>query len=226
MQSFHVCGLSHVTVLFLTVLATLVMVSLCRRGQEGMLRPLERLLAAVLLLEWPCNLLISWETGNLDVNHLLPAHLCDVAALLGGWALLTKRQEPSELVYFWGLAGTAQGLLTPALGEDYPNIRFFAFFALHAGVVITALHLVIGRRITPRAGAVARAMKWLVVYAALVGLINAALGSNYGFLCDKPPNASLLDALGPWPWYIGSLGLVAWAFFTLLDLPFRRGRSR
>jgi uncharacterized membrane protein YwaF len=31
-----------------------------------------------------------------------------------------------------------------------------------------------------------------------------------------------MDALGPWPYYIGGLLLVAGVFFFLLELPFRK----
>jgi hypothetical integral membrane protein (TIGR02206 family) len=53
-----------------------------------------------------------------------------------------------------------------------------------------------------------------------VGSLNAVLGTNYGFLAHKPERASLMDVLGPWPWYIGSLIVLAVAFYAILDLPF------
>jgi hypothetical integral membrane protein (TIGR02206 family) len=224
-QAFHVFGPSHVTVLFLTMFVAVIMLRTAHMAESVLLRTAERLLALVLLLEWPCNLLLSWWAGELGIDHVLPAHFCDVAAVLGGLALLTKKHELCELTYFWGLAGTAQGMLTPALEVDFPDPRFFTFFALHSGVVIAALHLVLGRRITPRRGAVGRALAWMLVYAAAAGGVNAATGSNYGFLCRKPPTASLLDVLGPWPWYLGSLVIIALVLFTLLDLPFRHGRK-
>jgi uncharacterized membrane protein YwaF len=56
--------------------------------------------------------------------------------------------------------------------------------------------------------------------ATVLGL-NALLGTNYGYLCAKPENPSLLDHLGPWPWYLLSLEGLALALFLLLDLPFR-----
>lgn len=224
-QPFHVLGPSHVTVLSLTIIITILMIRAAWRGESWGLRSLEKLLALVLLSEWPANILISWVLGELDVDHIVPAHFCDVASILGGLALLTRKHELCELLYFWGLSGTAQGLLTPALEVDFPSPRFLVFFALHSGVVIAALYIVFGKRITPRAGAVKRAMGWMLVYAAVAAMLNVLLGSNYGFLCHKPPTGSLLDMLGPWPWYVGSLVLVALVFFTALDLPFRGRRG-
>lgn len=58
-------------------------------------------------------------------------------------------------------------------------------------------------------------------YALVVGAVNANWGWNYGYLCRKPSGPSLLDYLGPWPWYLLSLELVALAMFLLLELPWR-----
>lgn len=37
----------------------------------------------------------------------------------------------------------------------------------------------------------------------------------------RKPDDSLLDLLGPWPWYIAFAGLLALAMFALLLTPFR-----
>ena len=62
-----------------------------------------------------------------------------------------------------------------------------------------------------------------MVYAVVVGLIDWAVDGNYFYLRSKPPG-SLLDVLGPWPWYIlGGAGIAA-LMYWLLDLPYRRNR--
>ncbi len=219
-------GTSHLCVLLLTALMAAGMIALARTGRVGVLVFCERVLALVLLLEWPANVVLSSYT-EMDLRGLvLPGHLCDLAAIIGGISLLTRNPLLCELLYFWGLAGTMQGLLTPALQADFPHLRFFMFFAVHVGVVVAALYIVFGARVIPRRGAVLRATGLLAVYGIFAGIVNALLGTNYGFLCEKPFAGSMADYLGPWPWYIGSMGLAALVFFTLLDIPFWKRRSR
>jgi hypothetical integral membrane protein (TIGR02206 family) len=56
-----------------------------------------------------------------------------------------------------------------------------------------------------------------LVWAAFTFTFNAITGTNYGYLNRKPPTASLLDVLGPWPVYLLAeiaLVLVVWALMT------------
>jgi uncharacterized membrane protein YwaF len=62
-------------------------------------------------------------------------------------------------------------------------------------------------------------------YALTVGVVDGITGWNYGYLCRKPAETSLLDWLGPWPWYLLSLECIALGTFFLLDLPWRQKRS-
>ena len=56
---------------------------------------------------------------------------------------------------------------------------------------------------------------------------NSLLGSNFAFASRPPDNPSLIDHLGPWPWYLLAMQFIALLFFFLLALPFLRrdGRS-
>jgi hypothetical integral membrane protein (TIGR02206 family) len=153
-------------------------------------------------------------------------HLCNWAGFLALFALVTRRPLLVELVYFWGLAGTFQALVTPNLFYGFPHPFYFTFFALHGGVVAAGLYLVAGLKIYPRPRAAVRAWLWLQLYGAVALLTNLLTSSNYGFLGEKPARGSLMDFFGPWPWYLLVLELVGLAAFALLNLPFVLMRRR
>jgi hypothetical integral membrane protein (TIGR02206 family) len=164
---------------------------------------------------------IARGTWSLDFN--LPLHLTDVVTVVSVLALWTARPLLVELTWFWGLTASLQAVLTPDLGSaDFPELLWWTFFIAHSGAVVAAVALVIGRGITPRPGAVKRVFAATVVVAAAAGIANLLTGGNYMWLREKPEAGSLLDYMGPWPWYILSAAVLALLLFTLLALPFRR----
>ena len=66
----------------------------------------------------------------------------------------------------------------------------------------------------------------LNVLLPLVFVADVLFNSNYMFLRMKPSNGSLLDFLGPYPWYILSLEGVAFIIFLVLWLTFRKYKFR
>lgn len=224
-RSFEAFGTSHLAALAVTVAIVALMGWAARTGQSRALRILEITLGWILLSMPMVTATAVAMTGPFDLQSGLPLHYCDMATIAGGIALLFRRPLAIEIVYFFGLAGTLQGLLTPALQLDFPHPRYFHFFVIHGGVVIAALHLVWNRGFHPRPWAIARMLVATVVYSTLAGVLNWLLHTNFGFLCAKPPNASLMDHLGPWPWYVGSLLALSAVFYTVLDLPFWKERS-
>lgn len=151
----------------------------------------------------------------------LPLQLCDFAILIAAFALWTQNQLAIEVTYFWGLAGTIQGLLTPDLPQQFPNYLWFQYYIAHGGVVAAALVLVIGLRRYPRRFAVIRVAGLTIVYTVLVGLIDLVTRANYMYLLAKPDTPSLLDLLGPWPIYLLGASVIGIVFLAILDAPFR-----
>lgn len=156
--------------------------------------------------------------ANFDIDVTLPLHLCDLAWIAATWALWTHRPFPVALTYFWGLTLTIQGVLTPSLNEDLPHPRYFAFWALHLLIVWAAVYLVAGLRRAPRWRDYRAAVVTTLVWAVATYLFNVLADTNYGYLVRKP-RASVLDLLGPWPWYVVqeiAIVVAAWALLTLL----------
>lgn len=228
-DGFRAFGTAHLIVLGLVFSLTLTMILVARRNRESRLvRGQEWALGLLLLAKFPVALLWGWSLDMLDRESWLPLHLCELAALTGGVALIRRNPLCAELTYFWGMAGTLNGLITPALLDDFPHPRFIAFFWLHAGVVAAAFYLPLGAGLRPRPGAVPRTILASLVYMAVAAAANHLLGTNYGFLAGPPPTRSLIDWLGPWPWYLLSLVALGSALYLLLYAPFfllqRRGR--
>jgi hypothetical integral membrane protein (TIGR02206 family) len=62
--------------------------------------------------------------------------------------------------------------------------------------------------------------------AAIDSVVNLLTGGNYMFLRHAPGVHSLLDLMGPWPWYVVGAAAIALALFAALDLPFAIARRR
>ena len=215
--AFHPFSASHQIVLAITAVLFVLMQVIARTRFAAMA---EKVLGTLLLLIYPATLAVHVWTGSLNAQTLLPLQYCDIACLAGGIALWTRRQLCCEIVYFFGIAGTLQGLITPALIYEFPDPRFFVFFLLHGGVPITAFYVVTAMKHRPAPGAVARMMGVSLSWYAVIAIVNYALSTNYAFQCTKPPQASLFDHLGPWPWYnFSAIGLGV-VFYSILYLPF------
>ena len=164
--------------------------------------------------------------GDWEFDFNLPLHLTDVVTIVAVLALWTQRPLLVELTWFWGLTASLQAVLTPDLGSaDFPELLWLTFFVTHCGAVVAAVMLVVGCGIHPRPGAVKRAFAATVAVAAAAATANLLTGGNYMWLREKPEAGSLLDLMGPWPWYILGAGLLGLLLFWLLDLPYRRRRS-
>ena len=164
--------------------------------------------------------------GSWSPRTSLPLALCNAAVIVAAAACWWRVLLLVELTYFWGLAGTLQAIISPDLNVAFPHLVFFQYVVGHLGVVVAALFLVVGMRITPRPGAVPRVLAISVAYTAFVGLVDAVTGANYMFLRRPPGEWTLLRVLGPWPWYLLSATGVALVLFTLLDAPFWMSRRR
>ncbi len=229
---FQLCGLPHFAALLATGLTAWWFIRFHRAPSTSaeQKRRVHVVLAAVLVITVFLDPTLTWRRHGADPaagwrilkENSLPLHLCDLIALLLAAALLTNCRRLVEIGYLWGFTGTVQGLITPGLEYGFPAPEYFAFFGQHGAIPAVAAGLVFGAGLRPQPGALWRALGWLNVYFVVLFTLNSVLGTNYGYLNGKPLKASLLDFLGPWPWYLLSLEAIAAGLFYLLLLPFRK----
>ncbi len=217
----------HLAVLLVTALACLGSGLAARRAPEAAWVDLAgRGLAVVLVVNEIVFYVLLARDQGLSARTDLPLELTNAATIAAVIALWRPSPLAFELTYFWAFSATVQALLTPDLRHGFPDYRWWWFVIAHGGVMVAAVFLAWGRRRTPRPGAVARVFAWSVGVAVLAAIGTLATGGNYMFLRHPPRQDSLLDLMGPWPWYIPAAAALALALFWLLDRPFDGRRAQ
>ncbi len=229
-QRFAHWSALHICILLLTVILPALLIFAARKYRATRFpRAVGAVFGIVLLANYLAYVAYRASAGYWEARYDLPMELCNWATFAAAIALLTGNAFLAELAYFWVMAGSINGVISPDLSVSFPHIYFFIFFIAHSGLVCGALYLVFGLQLYPRPGAVLRVFLFSQVYLASAFAINFLLGGNYGYTMAKPGSASLLEALGPWPWYLLSLEGLALAFYTILYFPFwlyRRARAQ
>lgn len=158
--------------------------------------------------------------GSWNVSHAIPLELCSISLILTVFLLLTRKKVIYEILLFTALLGASQAIFTPLLKYDFPHFRFFHFFYTHLMIIWVPLYFTWARGYRPTIWSVVKLFIFLNVLMPIIMIINKLVGGNYMFLSHKPDSASLLDVLGPYPWYILSLegllislSLIVWAIF-------------
>jgi hypothetical integral membrane protein (TIGR02206 family) len=166
------------------------------------------------------------NTGRWNISDSLPLELCSISLLVTIILLWTGNKYLIDFVFFAGIGGAIQAIATPDLDLSFPHFRFFHFFYTHIGIIVTAIYFTWIKGYRPTFKGIIKTMIALNILLPIIFIVNTFSDGNYMFLKMKPMNGSLLDFLGPYPWYILSLEAVAFFIFILLWLLFRkRGNS-
>ncbi|KPL58915.1 hypothetical protein AM506_14570 [Rossellomorea vietnamensis] len=155
-----------------------------------------------------------------DVTINLPFQLCSMSLYLCTIMLISNNYRMFEISFFSSMSGAFIAIVTPELFFGYPHFRFFQFFLAHLSIVLSCLYMVwiVGYRLS--FGSVIRAFMALNGIAVVAYAVNKVVGANYMFLMHKPYNASPIDYLGEYPWYLLSLEGGSLLLFLLLYAPF------
>jgi len=219
--AFELFGPAHLLGLAL-VAALCLLISLMRRRFNAPARTGMRwgLLAIILLSE------ASWHAWKLTIGEwtiqgMLPLWLCSLTAWSMPLLLVARSRRYYEWVYFMGLIGSSQALLTPdLLNYGFPHFRFIEFFSVHGAIIIAIVYMTVVEGFRPYWRSLPRAVLVTDLYWFLCGVVNTQIGSNYLYTRGKLPTPSLLDYLGPWPWYLLGMQALGMLFCVLLYLPF------
>lgn len=218
---FVLFGPAHLIALGLVLLVNLIVVANRKRFSPRGRLIFRNGLAVLLIVNEIAWHLWNYFTGQWTIQTMLPLHLCSVLVWVSAYMLLTRSYSIYEFAYFLGIGGAIQALLTPDAGiYGFPHFRFIQTVLSHGSIVTAAIFMTFVEGYRPYWRSLVRVAIWGNVYMVAIGLVNWLIGSNYLFIARKPATASLIDVLGPWPWYILSLEAIAAVMFLLLYLPY------
>ncbi len=220
--SFLPFGSSHLAAIAVILAVSLGLPLWLRRWASE--RAVRRVAAGLAGLALGHELLRTWawvQVWNQPLVSGLPLHICGTGLYLTVGLLIWRHQWVYEVVYFWGLAGALQALLTPELPYGFPHLFFFSFFISHGMIFVGLFYATIAFRLRPTWGSIPRVFLITLIYAfLLVAPLNLLLDTNYMYLRGKPTTGSVLDLFGPWPWYLAGTAVFTLASFVFYYLPF------
>ena len=163
----------------------------------------------------------KFNIGGSGWAEYMPFELCTINAYLLGFLLIFKpRYAIFEVVYFFSMAGTVQGLITPRLFAAYPHYLFYEYFITHIGIVLATLVLIFRYQWVVTWLSLWRAFLWLQVIAMFNLVFDFTFEVNYMFMRNLPKVPSIIDYFGQWPWYIFTCEVFGLASFIFYLLPF------
>jgi hypothetical integral membrane protein (TIGR02206 family) len=218
---FVLFGRDHLIGLIIIVLACLGVYLLRHRWNERS-RTITRwsLLGLIYLCEG------SWQvwmlaTGNWTIQQMLPLWVCSITAWTMPLLLIWRSQRYFEWAYLMGIMGAAMALLTPDLMQyGFPHFRFIEFFTLHGAIIIAVVYMTVVEGFRPTWKSLPRVLIITNIYWLLCAGVNSLIGSNYLYTHGKLPTPSLLDVLGPHPWYLLAMEGIGIGLAVLMLLPF------
>lgn len=219
-------GQAHLLALGLILFALALLPWLAHKFLPAYGRRIGLAIAVLLFLNEVVIFLLDIFVFDLRVALSLPLQLCSMAALLTAWMLWRQSYAAYEVAWFWGIGGSLVAILTPDLSVGFPHHVFFHFFIGHGMIMLGVMHATFACGFRPVLRSVGKAILASIMAMLAVGLINHMLGTNYMYLCTKPAQATLMDHMGPWPWYLGSLVVAGSFVYLLCYLPFVFIRKR
>jgi hypothetical integral membrane protein (TIGR02206 family) len=104
-------------------------------------------------------------------------------------------------------------LITPTPVEAFPSVQYVRYFAHHGILILNGFYVLIALAVPLTFRSVLRSVIVMQAFEILVGIFDWISGQNFMYLREKPPSPTIMDLLGPWPYYLIGLEFLAVALF-------------
>ena len=158
------------------------------------------------------------------VAELLPLHLCPIVIILSIFMMFFHSEVLFQPVYFWSI-GAFFAILMPDIRDGMSNFASQSFFITHFFILFSTAYAFVHFRFRPTKVGFLCSFLLLVTLAFIMYFVNNKLGTNFLYVNHPPVTKSLMDFMGPWPYYIFSLAGIDIAISFFMYLPFRKNKK-
>jgi len=219
-ESFKMFGLEHLLSILATGIIGFLIIYNGRRQSDANQKMTLKIMSiyfSVLIILWAIT---EQLLGKFNIENDLPLVFCNFIALLLPIYAFNRSKILFNILYYVIIGGAIQSIITPGLKMSFPHYEFIKFWSVHSGLIIFILYEIIVLKSRPVLKGVFWAFLFVQGHVVFSYFINMLLRSNYLFLNAKPHNASFLDLLGGWPYYIIWMDVILIPYFLLFYLPF------
>ena len=158
------------------------------------------------------------------VAELLPLHLCPIVIILSIFMMFFHSEVLFQPVYFWSI-GAFFAILMPDIRDGMSNFASQSFFITHFFILFSTAYAFVHFRFRPTKAGFLCSFLLLITLAFIMYFVNNKLGTNFLYVNHPPVTKSLMDFMGPWPYYIFSLAGIDIAISFFMYLPFRKNKK-
>ena len=183
-----------------------------------------KIVAIVVLGVKIAELLFRHHYYGETVAQLLPLHLCPIVIILSIFMMFFHSEVLFQPVYFWSI-GAFFAILMPDIRDGMSNFASQSFFITHFFILFSTAYAFVHFRFRPTKVGFLCSFLLLVTLAFIMYFVNNKLGTNFLYVNHPPVTKSLMDFMGPWPYYIFSLAGIDIAISFFMYLPFRKNKK-
>lgn len=226
-EPFDMFGVEHIAALVVSlILIVFVPIYAHRNLGEKAQHDLGKIIGWIIFLNYITWVILEIIAGTFDHKLHLPVHLCRFTNLMIPLIMVWRSYFAYEILFFWGFSGMIQASFTPDIAAGFPHFQYFRFWVGHQGVILALVYATVVYEIRPTFKSLVKSFIGLNIFLLVAVMVNLLLDANYFWICGKPVDhlgnaiPTLLDHMGPWPWYILTGEFVALAHFLLAYSPF------
>ena len=223
-QAFESYTSMHLSPVILISVFCLAVIFGAKNLNEGNQRLVGTCFASIAALAVITRMIFIYYEGIFSIKSELPFHLCRILALSSPFVMYFKNERWINAMYYMATVGALQSILTPELSYGMPHYEYLLYWILHTILFWVPFYAIIVYKIRPDFRGVKEALIFCNVAMIFTLIVNLCIGSNYLYTRNKPSTGSMLDFMGPWPWYLVTAQFIAFALFFLAYLPFRKGK--